>query len=139
MGDNPCFIPIIFLSFFSRGALFTLYNNSFVSLFIIFVVSSRVLVGVDARFGFLHRNRILLSTVLIAIIRENIIFIWNFLCGISDVYATFVISKFFYLSHGSASKQSSLRTVLFWQILPFHLHSIFYCFLCGFLCSTRFQ
>ena len=52
-------------------------------------------------------------------------------------YATFIILKVFHLSDVSASKKSSLQTVLVWQIVSFILHSLFYKFLSGsFSCKS---
>ena len=52
------FIPVIFSLFFlSQGVMFTYVATPLYFYFIAFVMPSKVLVGVDARFGFLHRNR----------------------------------------------------------------------------------
>ena len=61
--------------------------------------------GSWCRFGFLHRNRFLLSTVKIAIIRKIIGLIWIFFAWYLYVYKTLIILAIFDLSHRSALKK----------------------------------
>ena len=133
-----------YFSFFSQEVLFTAVSTSLYLYFIAFFVPSKVLIEVSARFGFLHKNRFFVSQTFPSPLfpsRPGINLKWseNVWAWFLYVYGTLIILSIFDLSHGSASKNSSLRTVLFWQIRPFLLHSLFYCFLCGFLCSTSFQ
>ena len=73
--------------------------------FIALLCQVKFLVEVDARFEFLHRNRFLLSTVLSSINQENLKKSEMFCAWSSYKYATFVSSKFFDLSNGSALKK----------------------------------
>ena len=57
------------------------------------------------RFGFLHKNRFLLSTVKLATIRKTIGLIWKFLCVIPRCIRNFDYFKVFIFEHGSVSKK----------------------------------
>ena len=140
MGDKPYFYSCYFSFAFESMNLVTSATTPLYLYFIGFVVPSKVLVEFGARFRFLRRNRFFVSTVKIAIIfLKNWIDLKLFVRDPQMYTQLSLLQSFSIWATEVPRNNSSLRTVLFWQILPFLLRSLFYFFLCGFLCSESFS
>ena len=105
-----------FLCFLSQGVLFTSVATPLYLYFIAFVVPSKVLMEVSARFGFLCRTYFSVSH-----------FVRHAQERSSYVYATFVQLEFFDLSNRSASKKFVFTDCSVLTDSAFYLHSLFYC------------
>ena len=124
MGDNPCFYSCYFSFDFESRNLDTSVKTPLYLYLIAFFVPSKLLVGVFGRFGFLHRNRFLLSTVSRAIIRKQIVLIWNYLCVILRCIRNFRYFKVFWFE-----PRKWLETIRLYGLFGFDRFCLFFCIL----------
>ena len=115
---------LLFLFCFRSRNLVTSVTTLLYLYFIAFVVASKVLVGVDARFEFLHRNRFLQSTISGAIICTKILLIWIFLCVILRCICNFLYFKVFRLE-----PRKCLEKIPLYGLFCFDRFCLFFCIL----------
>ena len=99
-----------YFSFLSQGVLFTYVTTPLYLYFIAFVVPSKVLIEVSAKFWFLHKNIFFVSETFPSPFfpsRPGKRSDWSehFLAWYLYVYETLIILAIFDLSHGSASNK----------------------------------
>ena len=133
-----------YFSFLSQGVLFTYVETHFYLYFIAFVVPSKVLIEVSARFWFLHKNRFFVSQTFpspcfLPYFEKKSKWSEIFCAWSLYVYEILIILEMFDLSHESASKKfiSTDCSVLTHSTFYFAF-SLLLC-LCSFLCSTKLQ